>query len=286
MSFSLKKVLEKDKADFQQKLQEKIPSYEKNYGFKQTTQSEKSLETVKKIVRAEEELMRCQNCVGAPCKKEADKYSVPQVEGWDFKGSIPLVPCKWAAMATAEIAKNRFAESNIPLKYADKTFADYEITDDNERAIRLAKWFITKKPAKSLYLYGGAGTGKTFLATLIAKEFCNVIFGDVPTLLGKIKQTFNGNGDSQEIISRYCNCDLLILDDLGAGQVTEWSADIIYQIINNRYNALKPIVITSNFDIEGLQERLKIDSYSATRITSRLSEMCLQGFLGTKDRRR
>ena len=190
--------------------------------------------------------------------------------------------------------------AQLPSKYSVKTFADYGVTSDNAEAIKIAKWFINKHPPKSLYFYGGVGIGKTFLATLIGQECLkheeSVRFIDVPTLLEKLKQEFKG-GDAQALLDDYCNCDLLILDDLGAGQVTEWSVGVLYQIINRRYNSDMRTVITSNFDLEnpkGLQARLSVknkdgqpvDSYSATRITSRLSEMCIQAFLGTNDRRR
>lgn len=276
--------MEEEKAEIEVRAQAMIRDYQRRYGFAKLT-----IAQANEICRAELELAECKGCVGLPCQKQCHKYKIPLTECWDLKGSIPFVACKWKG----EVLKEKSLQNGLPLKYLEKSFADYKTDAENERAVKIAKWFITKKPAKSLYLYGGTGCGKTFLSALIAKEFCNVIFGDVPTLLGKIKQTFNGNGDSQEIISRYCNCDLLILDDLGAGQITEWSADILYQIINNRYNTVKPIIITSNFDLEDLQNRLSvknkegktIDTYSAARITSRISEFCVQAFLGINDRR-
>ena len=115
-----------------------------------------------------------------------------------------------------------------------------------------------------------------------------VVFGDVPLLLSELKRTFNNAALSTEsLLDRYCQSRLLVLDDIGAGQATEWNVGIVYQIINARYNSELPTIITSNYDLNNLGQRFASgDDYSAQRIVSRLSEMCVLGFLGTKDRRR
>lgn len=229
-----------------------------------------------------DELKECEGCTGFPtCRKSKNQYFVPKgAEGYGY--------CK---VGQARQLRPLFKRACLPAKYTGKTFDDYLDFGDNRDAIKIAQWFTKKKPDKSLYIYGACGTGKTFLASIIAQEylqeFKQVIFGDVPTLLDEIKRTFDGRGDAGEIVDRYCECDLLILDDLGAGQVTEWNIGQLYQIINYRYTADKPLVVTSNFDLDGLEKRLTVrDNFSAKRITSRLSEICIQAFLGTKDRRK
>lgn len=186
-------------------------------------------------------------------------------------------------------AKCRLA--SLPTKYADKTFKDYDVTDDNRTAVKMARWYVTKMPPRSLYFYGECGTGKTFLAALIAQEFLHnfktVIFGDVPELLEEIKRTFDKeNTSAADVVARYCECDLLILDDMGTGKITDWALTQLYRIINARYSTNKPMIVTSNFDLEGLNKRLaSADSFSAKRIVSRLSEMCEEAYFGTNDRR-
>lgn len=177
------------------------------------------------------------------------------------------------------------AQSHIPLRFIGKSFSDYQITPDNAESVKIAKWYTAEKPAQGLYLYGECGTGKTFLASLIAQEF-DSLFTDTPTLMDELKATFDG-GDTESLLKRYTQCGLLILDDIGAGQITPWNVGILYRIINARYNANKPIIATSNYDLDGLTAILsKIDAFTAKRITSRLSEMCIQAFLGLKDRRK
>lgn len=245
---------------------------------------------IRLIDRAEQELAECAGCSGEPCQKSSQQYWLPVIKRTD-KGEwyIPRALCKVGELRRV---RRGCKHCKIPAMYADKTFSDYEETADNRRTVKIAKWFIAQKPHQSLYFFGECGTGKTFLASLIAKayllDFKTVVFGDVPSLLEEIKRTFgDATKDGGAILDGYCKCDLLILDDLGAGQVTEWNVGVLYQIINNRYNADKPTLITSNYDLAGLGAKFgKVDAFSGNRIISRLSQMCVLGFLGTLDRRR
>lgn len=272
----------KSKAQFE----EFAPRICEKYGL----DKESDVSLIRMIDSAEKELAECENCKGEPCQKRTQQYWLPVIKP-DGRGSwyIPRALCK---LGERRRLQKCCKQCKIPEKYAELTFKDYQETADNRQALKIARWFIAKKPQKSLYFYGECGTGKTFLASLIAKDFIldfrDVIFGDVPSLLEEIKRTFGDpKKDGGAILDHYCECDLLVLDDLGAGQVTDWSVGIIYEIVNSRYSADKPTIITSNFDLDGLAQRFSTgDAYSAKRITSRLSEMCYQGFLGTVDRRR
>lgn len=251
---------------------------------------EKDATLIRLIDKAEQELAECKGCDGEQCKKHSQRYWVPVIKR-DDSGSwyIPRALCELGEILRL---KNGCGKSKIPDKYVTAKFSDYEETADNRQALKIARWFIAQKPKTSLYIYGECGTGKTFLASLIAKEYLRdyreVVFGDVPSLLEEIKRTFdNPEKDGGAILNHYCNCDLLVLDDLGAGQVTEWNVGVLYEIINQRYNAEKSTIITSNYDLDGLAAKFKkVDALSAKRITSRLAEMCVLGFLGTLDRRK
>ena len=201
-----------------------------------------------RILRAEEALEKCKGCRGLPCLKSDTLAHKPVIYVEEGQVRIVNVLCEYAQEARIREA---LTEAQLPRAYVGKKFKDYERTLDNAEALKLAKWYVAEKPPKSVYLYGGCGTGKTYLATLIGQTFIvdnkTVIFGDVPKLLGKIKAAFNGNGSAAEIVESYCKCDLLILDDLGTGQITDWSVNVLYEIINGRYNEQKAMVITSNY---------------------------------------
>lgn len=255
------------------------PALLEKYGF-----ADLSKWQVDEIERAEKELAACGGCNGQ-CLKLNNQYFVPVIR--NINGlNIAYAYCKFGEQRriTAQCRK-----ASIPAKYADKTFADYEITTENQRAVEGAKWFTQLRPNRGLYLHSETGTGKTFLASIVAREYVkngySVMFDDIPLLMNRLKATFD-KGGTDELLDRYGKCDLLVLDDLGAGQVTDWSVGIIYQIINARYNAQRPIIATSNYDLRDLETVLsKSDEFTGRRITSRLREMTFQLYLGKNDRR-
>ena len=137
-----------------------------------------------------------------------------------------------------------------------------------------------------MYLYGDCGTGKTLLASIIAAEYVSdwlrVKFADVPDLLNTLKRSFDKTDESAQVwMDMYCHVDLLILDDFGVGKISDWNLDIMYQLVNERYNSRKPTLVTSNYDLNGLARRLTTagDDFTGKRIASRLSEMCMSAKL-------
>lgn len=167
-----------------------------------------------------------------------------------------------------------------------------EVREDGTIPYRLCKWGVARRLRRGCekgqipFRY----VGKTFLSTLMAQQYLKrgrkVIFGDVPGILSEVKRTFDGDGKYSEVPGKYLGCDLLILDDMGAGNVTEWSVSVLYELINGRYNGRGQMVLTSNFNPSQLEKCLATkDGYSAKRLMSRLNEMCRAIYLGEKDRR-
>lgn len=91
----------------------------------------------------------------------------------------------------------------------------------------------------------------------------------VPEFFFEIKQTYNKNAsqDEEEVMSRYSWCDLLVLDDLGAEKVTDWSRQLLYLLIDRRYRNQKQTIVTTNLTPDQLAETID------ARIVSRLAEM-------------
>ena len=108
------------------------------------------------------------------------------------------------------------------------------------------------------------GTGKTHLAVGLCKLACGLgieaLFLTMSQLLNRLKATYNnqGNGSKQEIevLRELADVPLLVLDDLGAENPSAWARDRIYDLVNRRYLAGRPLIVTTNHGPQALAEAL------------------------------
>ena len=124
--------------------------------------------------------------------------------------------------------------------------------------------------AKSLLFTGPTGLGKTHLSLAIARQAIDagftVIYGSAPNLLGKLeRERFARFGENTgEVEQALLECDLLILDDLGAEFSTAFTQAAIYNIVNTRLMGAKPVIISTNLNTAQLNEKY------GGRVTSRI----------------
>jgi DNA replication protein DnaC len=166
--------------------------------------------------------------------------------------------------------------SEIPQHFQDRTFDSFVVNDDNRAAYNLARAYPAKEGKQSIMMAGKPGTGKTHLAAAVAigqaLQQKSVIFGTVPTILGRIKDTFSGGDVTEsEVKSAIMNCSLLVLDDLGKEKPSEWVEETLYEIINARYVRRLPVIITTNVGLKAVESRYQ---WNGAAIVSRLFEMC------------
>lgn len=252
---------------------------------------------IDRIIRARELNAICQNCTGLPCLREWNRCFVLSINVDENSGlNISYAPCKFQAneMHKKTVSRN-FNRCQIPAKYVGKDFSSYEVTGGNEEAVEWAKYVI-ENPSQGLMFYGVPGCGKTHLAAIIAQEHIkrgrSVIFSDVPNLLDTLKATFDRNNDESgekqanldTLMKDLIKVDVLVLDDIGTEKATEWAMERLYIIVNDRYNAKRPIIATSNFNAEGLEN--KYQDIKGKRIVSRISEMCKAILIRGSDRRK
>lgn len=112
-----------------------------------------------------------------------------------------------------------------------------------------------------LLLTGSFGTGKTHLAAAITHKAVQSgiesMFLTVPDLLDWLRNSFNSSDMSfEERFEEIRNVRLLVLDDLGTENATPWVREKIFQIINHRYLNRLPTVITTNLDMQHIEERI------------------------------
>lgn len=123
----------------------------------------------------------------------------------------------------------------------------------------------TTNPQGWLVIKGGYGCGKTHLAAAIANTQISsgnrAMFMTAPDLLDHLRSGYRSDADElagyTERFDEIRTIPLLILDDLGAESPTQWANERLYQILNHRYNAMLPTVVTTNQELEGLDMRLR-----------------------------
>ncbi len=112
-----------------------------------------------------------------------------------------------------------------------------------------------------LLLMGGYGCGKTHLAAAVANEVVSLgvasVFLTVPDLLDWLRSSFsNADTTFEERFDEIRNVHLLVLDDLGTQNATAWAREKLFQLIDHRYIHKLPTVITTNLNLNEIDERI------------------------------
>ncbi len=111
-----------------------------------------------------------------------------------------------------------------------------------------------------LVLQGVYGCGKTHLAAAIANQHRragrDVLFVVVPDFLDHLRSTFAPESKTSydELFESVRNAPLLVLDDLGEHASTPWAKEKLYQVINHRYNARLPMIVTTSASLEVIDQ--------------------------------
>lgn len=222
-------------------------------------------------------------------------------KGWDAKQE--KIKKEKELAEEQELRKQKIesilGKSGIKKRYLSRTIDSFSVTAENKKSFEVATDYIKNfreyfTQGKGRYLEGPCGTGKTHLAIAIALAIINtgvpVICKTSIDILGDIKRCYERNSEvtEEEVLEAYKTVDLLIIDDLGKEQVTEWSVPVLYSILNERYEALLPTIITTNYNTTALAEKLsaKGDAETATAIISRFVESSKRVTMSWADYRR
>ena len=118
------------------------------------------------------------------------------------------------------------------------------------------------KDSPNLLLFGSTGLGKTFLSTCIAEAVSargfSVAFDTAINIVAAYETIKFGSGDGEaaaERAARYERADLLIIDDMGTEMGTAFTVSALYNLINNRLMAKRPMIINTNLLPETLSEK-------------------------------
>jgi DNA replication protein DnaC len=181
------------------------------------------------------------------------------------------------------VTKKAFKDSQIPPKYAWKFIRDFEHVD-NDRAMKVfdeiskMKRHHDKSWTQSYYLWGLPGTGKTLLGCIMLQELM-LKYGERGKYIDlsrqffqRLKDSFNvgdkSYGEAGQILDELIRVPFLVIDDFGVQRNTEWELEMLYNLIDSRYAAERPVIITSNNSIKSYSD------IAEGRIYSRVVEMC------------
>ncbi|MGB1286868.1 MAG: ATP-binding protein [Aggregatilineales bacterium] len=154
--------------------------------------------------------------------------------------------------------------------YADMNFQNFDIhqhvTPDERQNLHNVSQIVAdfaENPAGWLLLVGGYGTGKTHLAAAIANHTetmgKSVMFITAPDLLDYLRTTFDPSAkvSFDALFNQVRNIPMLVLDDLNTKQGSSWSREKLFQLLDYRYIARYPTIITTSQPFGSLDERLQ-----------------------------
>ena len=176
--------------------------------------------------------------------------------------------------------------------FPDKDLINCTFANDdhaNEKISNVAQRYAANfdsmlKDGKGLLLFGGVGTGKTFTAACIANALIDKGYDCLVTNFARLINTISGMyAGKQEYIDSLNAFDLLIIDDLAAERDTEYMNEIVYNIVDSRYRAGLPMIITTNLTADELKNPADVRKQ---RVYSRLLEICIPIEVTGDDRRR
>lgn len=234
------------------------------------------------LIDCTKEMKNCQNCKGLyECKnKVLGHYLYPEVMGKVI--DFIYIPCKFKKEQERLLKLKNTASKEL----LNARFNKIDVKDKNRVAV--IKWikkfydeFDIYKDMKGLYLHGSFGSGKSFLLYALLNElninkkidFIALYFPDVLKDLKEDWDTYNSK------MERYSTVPILLLDDIGAEQVSEWGRDeVLGTILQNRMNNHLTTFFTSNLTIEELEYHLSLsksslDKVKARRIIERIKQL-------------
>jgi DNA replication protein DnaC len=200
------------------------------------------------------------------------------------------------------------AACRIPPRYEHCTLGSFEpgsasLASALEKAMAFCSGYphLGADEGLGLLFTGDNGVGKTHLAVGVLRELVETKgargqYWDFHELIREIKSSYDPETKTTElqVLEPVVDADVLLLDDLGAWKMTDWMNDTLFYILNTRYMAQRPTLITTNYQDVTREEALAADPMRrreflveriGQRLRSRLMEMCLVVRLQGSDHR-
>lgn len=194
------------------------------------------------------------------CGKEECLY-------FDCEESKRLARLEWMKKMGG-VTTDEFREplrSQIPKRYHQASFEKLERNPSTSVVIEALEAWI-KNPKGFFLMSGTSGVGKTHLsvcALRAAPPVWTVYFNSV-TQMFKMLQAIESFASKQAVIERWCNADLLVIDDLGAEGATTYKLDCLFDLIDSRWSNDRATIVTTNLNAE------EVSKLYGQRMVSRL----------------
>jgi DNA replication protein DnaC len=211
----------------------------------------------------------------------------------EAEGSVRARRCDCQAERRIQVL---LEQARIPRRYRDCSLQNFDGRNDALRnAKKIAEKFVQNYPVQDvgLVFLGPCGVGKTHLAVavlraLIESKAVPCLFYDFREIIRDIQATFGPESalNESDVLAPVFQSDVLVLDELGAKRTTAWVEETVFYIINQRYNAKKLTIFTSNYpDSAEEEDDDKRDAFYkkgeenlvdriGVRLHSRIYEMC------------
>lgn len=253
-----------------------------------------------RLKEASEEFHHCKNCKGlAFCQNKIKGYLLMARQ--EYKTiNFSYVACHY------EQEKNQTLTYQTYLSYYEmseemKKASMQRVYKDDKKRIPIIKYFTEfikqyekDESPRGMYLYGSFGSGKTYLIAALLNELAKrharsaVVY--FPEFLRHLKASFHE--DFEEKFQSIKKAPILLLDDIGAENLTAWSRDeILGPILQYRMEQNLPTFFTSNLNLEELESHLSmttsgVDKVKARRIIERIKQLTTSFELISENRRK
>lgn len=142
-------------------------------------------------------------------------------------------------------------------RFRDRTFENYTISSDKQHAaVEAAKWLVAHPDSVGALFLGKTGTGKNHLAAAVGRAYLSrgqsVLFTEAIKIVRAIKDSWRTNTKEADIMRMFSLPALLVIDEIGVQFGTDTERLYISEVVNDRYMAMRPILICGNLTMKEL----------------------------------
>lgn len=169
----------------------------------------------------------------------------------------------------AERKQKSFESSGVGKRYWNYSLDDYVVTDDNRDCFEAVKNYIKDGGKQNLWLVGDTGTGKTMLGAMIVKELGGHYAKAYQLVNDAAKaQSYSSAVSLNQLIVNWSNIKVLVIDEVGKGFNKDLELNILWQLLNERYEREVGTVLISNLS------KMELANYLGSHLTDRFADGC------------